>query len=241
MHTQHLEIHQIERSAGITQPQVRGYDDEVALIERFQGGDTAVFDRLFVRYQPRIHRVIGSIILNPEDTADLTQDVFLRAYRGLTGFKKGSQFYSWLYRIAINCCIDFMRQKAVRKLIVNQPPCGEVLYTYPLNRRPITPTQALDNKEMQAHLRTAIMQLTPKRREVFILRYFEGLSVKEIAHKMRRSPGTIKAHLFHAREKLQDEIRSYLKGDHGTALIMAENSPQLDLTSEIDVDQIALN
>ena len=209
MHTQNPEVYQVERS----EPQVGGYDDEVVLIERFQGGDTAVFDQLFVRYRPRIRRVIGSIILNPEDTADLTQDVFLRAYQGLTGFRKGSQFYSWLYRIAINRCIDFMRHQATRKLIADDPSCDEVLYTCALNRQPITPTKALDNKEMRAHLRTAIMQLTPKRREVFILRYLEGLSIKEIARKMRRSTGTIKAHLFHVRRKLQDEIRSYLTGE----------------------------
>lgn len=215
MHTHNHEVYQIERDGKITplRSTDRDHDDEVALIERFQSGDTAVFDQLFVRYRPRIRRVIGSIILNPEDTADLTQDVFLRAYQGLTGFKKGSQFYSWLYRIAINRCIDFMRQKATRKLIADEPSCDEVLYTCSLNRHPITPTEALANKEMQVHLRIAIMQLTPKRREIFILRYLEGLPVKEIARKLGRSSGTIKAHLFHAREKLQDEIRPYLTSE----------------------------
>ena len=85
---------------------------DIQLIERFQEGDARVFDMLYLRYQDRIYGVVRCVISNPDDALDISQDVFLKAYQGLQHFKKASQFYSWLYRIAINCCIDHMRRQS---------------------------------------------------------------------------------------------------------------------------------
>ena len=94
---------------------------DVQLIQRFQEGDSKVFNLLYRRYHDRIYGVICSMISNREDALDISQDVFLQAYQALGNFKGVSQFYSWLYRIAINCCIDFMRRGAKHRVLTNNP------------------------------------------------------------------------------------------------------------------------
>ena len=96
------------------------YDDN-QLIEQFQNGDTAAFDTLFTRYQKRTYRLVQRFVSNPEDASDLTQDAFIRAYQGLGDFKSQCQFYSWLYRITVNLCIDFLRKNQDRKCSYTTP------------------------------------------------------------------------------------------------------------------------
>ena len=183
------------------------------LVERFQEGDSQVFDLLYLRYRNRIHGIIRAIISNPEDALDVTQDVFLKAYQGLGNFRKASQFYSWLYRITINRCIDYMRQRSKHHVISDDPVSDDIFYNHIANRYPSAPSKAVDNEEFYAHLRRAVMQLSPKQREVFILRYREELPLKEIGRKMGRSTGTIKAHLFQAQRNLRELLLPYLRDD----------------------------
>ena len=187
--------------------------DDSQLVERFQEGDLEVFDLLYLRYHNRIHGVIRAIISNPEDALDVTQDVFLKAYQGLENFKGASQFYSWLYRITINRCIDYMRQRSKHRVISDDPVSDDVFYGNVANRHPSAPSKAVENEEFYTHLRQAVMQLSPKQREVFILRYREELPLKEIGRKMGRSTGTIKAHLFQAQRNLRMLLRPYLRDD----------------------------
>ena len=91
------------------------------LISRFQSGEPGVFDQLYLRHHDRIHAVILGVVLNPDDALDLTQEVFLKAYQKLSGFQRASQFYSWLYRIAVNQCIDFMRRQSKHHVLIDEP------------------------------------------------------------------------------------------------------------------------
>ena len=183
------------------------------LVERFQEGDSEAFDRLYIRYRGRIHGVVRSIISNPEDAHDVTQDVFLKAFQGLENFKGASQFYSWLYRITINRCIDYMRQRSKQRVISDDPVSDDVLYGNVANRHPSAPSKAVENEEFHTYLRQAVMQLSPKQKEVFILRYREELPLKEIGRKMGLSTGTIKAHLFQAQRNLRTLLLPYLRHD----------------------------
>ena len=187
--------------------------EDSQLVERFQEGDSEAFNLLYLRYRSRIHGVIRAIISNPEDALDVTQDVFLKAYQGLGNFKRASQFYSWLYRITINRCIDYMRQRAKQRVISNDPVSDDVFYGNVANRQPSAPSKAVETEEFYAYLRRAVMQLSPKQREVFILRYREDLPLKEIGRKMGRSTGTIKAHLFQAQRNLRVLLLPYLRDD----------------------------
>ncbi len=151
------------------------------------------------------------MISNREDALDISQDVFLKAYQALGNFKKASQFYSWLYRITINRCIDFMRRGTKRRMISNDPVSDDVFYHHEAVRHLSSPSNAVDYDEFCNYLQRAVAQLTPKQREVFILRYKEELPLKEIARKMGRSIGTVKAHLFQVRCNLRELLLPYLQ------------------------------
>ena len=173
------------------------------LIERFQEGDSDVFGLLYLRYRDRVYGVICSIISSREDALDLTQDVFLKAYQGLGNFKRTSQFYSWLYRIAVNQCIDHMRRQSKHRVLIDEPFCEETFH-----EKPVPPTAALERAEFHRQLNTALPALTPRQRTVFNLRYNEDLSLKAIARRLGRSIGTVKAHLFHAHRTLHHQFKN---------------------------------
>ena len=153
------------------------------------------------------------MISNREDALDISQDVFLKAYQALENFKRTSQFYSWLYRIAINCCIDYMRRQSKHAWFSDKPVSDEVFYHQEAARHLSSPSNAVEYEEFCIYLHRAVVQLTPKQREVFILRYKEELPLKEIARKMGRSIGTIKAHLFQTHRSLQELLLPYLQDD----------------------------
>ncbi len=186
--------------------------DDAELIEQFQRGDKAVFDTLFTRYQKRTYRLVQRFVPNHEDAQDITQDAFIRAYQGLNDFKSQCQFYSWLYRITVNLCIDFLRKKSRSEMLVYESEDSDELplANFP-DLRSDSPAKAVENKELRAHIRKAIRQLPPKQRQIFILRHWDGLSLKDIAATVGRSDGTVKAHLFHAHRNLRKYLSSYLK------------------------------
>ena len=184
-------------------PPVNTPSDSV-LIARFQSGDEGVFDELYHRHHSRIHAVILSVVSNPDDAQDLTQEVFLQAYQRLDTFKRASQFYSWLYRIAVNRCIDHMRRQSKHHVLIDEPFCEEMFY-----REPVNPLASLERSEFYRQLHAALPALTPNQRNVFVLRYQEDLPLKAIAHRLGRSTGTVKAHLFHAHRTLHDQLLPY--------------------------------
>lgn len=186
--------------------------DDAELIAQFQNGDTAVFDTLFTRYQKRTYRLVQRFVSNHEDALDLTQDAFIRAYQGLADFKSQCQFYSWLYRITVNLCIDFLRKKARSEVMLYESDDSEEIPMANVpDLRSESPSKALENKELRAQLRKAIRRLPPKQRQVFILRHWDGLSLKDIAATVGRSDGTVKAHLFHAHRNLRKHLRAYVQ------------------------------
>ncbi len=177
---------------------------DTVLISRFQSGDLGAFDLLYHRHRGRIHAVILSVVSDPEDARDLTQKVFLKAYQKLDGFKSRSQFYSWLYRIAVNRCIDHMRRKSKHHVLIDEPFCEDTFY-----REPVNPLASLERDEFHRQLHAALPALTPNQRTVFVMRYHEDLPLKAIARRLKRSTGTVKAHLFYARRTLHDQLLPY--------------------------------
>lgn len=187
-------------------------NDDAELIEQFQNGNTAVFDTLFTRYQKRTYRLVQRFVPNHEDALDITQDAFIRAYQGLSNFKSQCQFYSWLYRITVNLCIDFLRKKSRSEVMVYESEDSDELpmANFP-DLRSVSPAKAAENKELRSQIRKAIRQLPPKQQQIFILRHWDGLSLKDIATVVGRSDGTVKAHLFHAHRNLRKHLQPYLK------------------------------
>lgn len=184
--------------------------DEEELITRTQNGDTEAFNPLIRKYQPRIYNLIYGRVRNHEAAEDLCQEVFLKAWRALPNFQRKSVFYSWLYQIAANCSIDFIRKQrrqivfAYEELTINPDDTFQIPQTHP------SPHDILEKEELGHIIRKAVSRLTPIQYKVFNLRYREELSIKEIASHLNRSENTIKSHLYHAHQKLQDMLRPYL-------------------------------
>jgi RNA polymerase sigma-70 factor (ECF subfamily) len=187
--------------------------DEKELVERFQNGEKDVFNELVIKYQGKIYNLVYKYVSNSETARDLSQEIFIKAFRALPRFKRQSAFYSWLYRIAINLCIDFIRQqKRGQTLSFEDLTTGgndEIVFN---DVSPLPPDQ-VEAKELGYIIGKAVEQLPPKQQRVFNLRYQDGLQLKEIAAQLDRSEGTIKAHLHHAHKRLQTLLIPYLKNE----------------------------
>lgn len=187
--------------------------DEEELIVRTQNGDTKAFNPLIRKYQPRIYNLIYGRVRNHEAAEDICQEVFLKAWRALPNFQRKSVFYSWLYQIAVNCSIDFIRKEkrqivfASGELTINPDDTFQMLRTHP------SPHDILEKEELGHIIRKAVAQLPPGQYTVFNLRYKEELSIKEIASHLNKSESTIKAHLYHAHQRLQKTLRPYLNDE----------------------------
>ena len=152
-------------------------------ILRVRAGETEAFSPLVRKYQQRLLRHLERRVSDPETAKDLTQEVWLKAYRAIQTFRAESAFSSWLYRIAENVCIDFFRK---------QKHDTEPLHVIAEDRITATeacPSRALERAELRSRLRDAIRDLPPMRRRVFCLYYHQELSIKAIASRLNRSEG----------------------------------------------------
>ena len=202
-----------KRSAIIFERTELSPTDERELIERFQNGDTEAFNPLVLKYRQKIYNLLYQHVRDRETAKDLSQDVFLKAFQGLPHFKKDSTFYSWLYRIASNCGIDFMRKQKRQNVLMfgELPPDADntlqMAHVYP------SPSEMLENEELGRIIRKAVRRLSPGQQRVFRLRYRRELPIKEIAARLNKSEGTIKSHLYHAHQKLRRLLIPYLQNE----------------------------
>ncbi len=184
--------------------------DEQELVIRFQNGDISAFNTLVLKYQARIAKLIYRHINDAETTKDLCQEVFLKAFKALPKFKRESAFYSWLYRIAMNCCIDFLRQQSRRKTVAFEELTGGAEELMLVSKSP-SPSHLIEMEELGDIISKAVSQLAPKQQRVFKLRYDQKLQIKEIAVRINRSEGTVKTHLHHAHRRLRELLRPYVE------------------------------
>ena len=184
-------------------------DDDLNLVERFQQGDVTAFDLLVSKYYSKIYDIVYRYTRDVENAYDLSQEVFEKAFKSLGRFKKRSSFYTWLYKIAVNACIDYGRKKSRFQSIAidDLPPSHDLIKA----ENSYSPDKVVELKELASQINRAIEQLPPKQRAVFIMKRQEGLSLQEIAEVLGRSVGTIKAHLSHATHKLMDSLGPYLE------------------------------
>lgn len=199
-----------KRSLGFLSADELELIDEQELVRRFQEGDIEAFNTLVLKYQDRIAKLIYRNINDIETTKDLCQEVFLKAFKALPKFKGESAFYSWLYRIAMNCCIDFMRQQSRRKTVPFDDLAEGTEELLLISKQP-SPSHLVEMKELGSIIQEAVKQLPPKQQRVFKLRYDKRLQMKEIAVLINRSEGTVKTHLYHAHRRLRELLRPYLE------------------------------
>jgi RNA polymerase sigma-70 factor (ECF subfamily) len=176
------------------------------LVEAAKGGDAGAFRELVRRHERRAFAVALGVVHDPDDARDICQEAFLRAHRNLANFEGGAQFFTWLYRIVMNLGIDHLRRRRAEKVefddALDPGDPGDDSGIAP-KRLGFDPQQALDDKELRAHLREALGKLSPAHRAVLVMREVEGLSYQEMADRVGCSIGTIMSRLFHARRKMQ--------------------------------------
>ncbi len=196
-----------------TTPATSNRAEEDQIVRRAQKGDLGAYDELVRRYQERIYATIYHMTSNHEDANDLAQEAFIKAYQALKSFKGGSSFYTWVYRIAVNKTINFLKQRKNRSgLSLNdldfnaeKDPDLVALISDKTPRRDV----ALG--ELQKKLNEAMQKLSEQHRLVVTLHDVQGLPHEEIAEIMQCNVGTVRSRLFYARQQLQGYLADYLK------------------------------
>jgi len=182
---------------------------DAELVRRARRGDVAAYDRLVEIYQTRVYGLIYNMTGNREDAEDLTQDVFIRAYKALPNFSGRSSFYTWIYRIAVNRTINFLKQRnRVKRLSLDDVDLGlerDPAYVEISGRN--SPARDLSITELQERLNKALQTLSEKHRTVVVLHDIQGVPHEEIARMLHCSPGTVRSRLFYARQLLQAELQ----------------------------------
>src|SRR5216684_6120262 len=186
---------------------------EEELVKRARRGDLPAYDDLIRRYQERIYATIYHMTSNHEDANDLAQETFIKAFRALKSFKGGSSFYTWVYRIAVNKTINFLKQRknkahlSLDDLDFNAERDPDLVAL--ISEK--TPRREINLAELHEKLNEAMQKLSETHRLVVTLHDVQGLSHEEIAEIMECNIGTVRSRLFYARQQLQGYLSDYLK------------------------------
>lgn len=188
--------------------------DDKQLVRRAQEGDLSAFDELIRRYQERVYATVYHMTSNHEDANDLTQETFVKAYKALSSFKGDSGFFTWVYRIAVNKTINFLKQKknrhngfSLNDLDFNAEHDPDLVALVSDKN----PRRDMGLAELQEKLNDAMQKLSDVHRLVVTLHDIQGLSHEEIGKIMDCNPGTVRSRLFYARQQLQGALADYLK------------------------------
>ena len=187
--------------------------EEALLVAKARKGELGAYDELVRRYQERIYATLYHMTSNHEDAHDLAQEAFIKGYQALKSFKGGSSFYTWVYRIAVNRTINFLKQRKNR----NQMSLNDLDYNAEHDPDLValisekTPRREVDMAELQEKLNEAMQKLSEPHRLVVTLHDVQGLSHEEIAEIVGCNIGTVRSRLFYARQQLQGYLSDYLK------------------------------
>jgi RNA polymerase sigma-70 factor (ECF subfamily) len=198
------------RSKGETRTITLVEQNDADLVRQTLCGNTSAYNGLVTRYQRQVYNLAYRMLGNAEDAGDLVQDTFLRAYGALASFRQDASFLTWLYKIASNLCIDQLRSRKARsalsldvELEEGREPAADA--------RNCSPEELAIRDSVQDVVQRAISNLPEKYRVVVVMRHLQDMSVEEIANVLNMPTGTVKTHLFRAREMLRGRLRSVLE------------------------------
>ncbi|MDA7571383.1 RNA polymerase sigma factor RpoE [Porticoccaceae bacterium] len=182
---------------------MKGEATDQQLVVRVQEGDKRAFDLLVLKYQHKVHAIVGRFVRDTDEVADVVQEAFIKAYRALPKFRGESQFYTWLYRIAVNTAKNYLVSRSRR------PPGSDVdiddaeYYSGSEYLKDLgTPENQLFRDELESVIVKSIAELPEDLRTAVTLREYEGLSYEEIAEIMECPVGTVRSRIFRARESI---------------------------------------
>jgi len=183
------------------------------LVARVQKGDKRAFDLLVLKYQYKVHAIVARYINDREEVNDIVQEAFIKAYRALANFRGDSQFYTWLYRIAVNTAKNYLVSRSRR------PPANDIdvddaeYFAGSDKLRDVdTPENIVYRDELEQVVNDAITNLPEDLRSAVTLREFDGLSYEDIATIMECPVGTVRSRIFRAREAIDEQVKALGKG-----------------------------
>ncbi|MCI0413653.1 RNA polymerase sigma factor [bacterium] len=174
-------------------------NEEQILIENVQRGEMAAFQELVEKYKQKVFYMALDMTGNHHDAEDLSQEVFMKVFTAIKDFRGEAKLSSWLYRIAMNTCIDKTRRKHLKIVDID-----EKVYEQATNGK--NPEQELHARSTQEQIEQALQKLPPRQRSIFVMRHYNELMLREIAEALGISEGTVKAQLFRAIQRLQKEL-----------------------------------
>jgi RNA polymerase sigma-70 factor, ECF subfamily len=194
-------------------------NSDLLLVKRTVAGDKRAYGLLVLKYQRRIQHLIGRMVRDIDLVEDITQETFIRAYRALHQFRGDAQFYTWLYRIAVNTAkkslLELKRNITVSENLYLSDDEDETSWrkSEPISHE--TPESVLAAKELAALVNTALDTLPADLRQAVVLREIEGLSYEEIANAMSCPIGTFRSRIFRAREAISQKVKPLLDNQSG--------------------------
>ena len=194
-------------------------DPDLLLVQRTVAGDQRAYGLLVLKYQRRIQRLIGRMVRDVDLVEDIAQETFIRAYRALHQFRGDAQFYTWLYRIAVNTAkkslLDLKRNPTVSENFLDSDEEGETSWRKAEPTSDETPESVLAAKEIAAVVNAALDALPSDLKLAISLREIDGLSYEEIASMMDCPIGTVRSRIFRAREAVSAKVRPLLEKQTG--------------------------
>jgi RNA polymerase sigma-70 factor (ECF subfamily) len=186
--------------------------EETDLIDRLYRGEMSAFRELVDRYKKRIYYLAFDLSRNAADAEDISQEVFLKAFRSFGTFKRGAKLSSWLYRVTYNAGLDHLRRRSLYPETVESEilDAGEPVSAGPSDRLSRDPGYLAEQKLLREQVERALLKLSVQERLVFSLRHDNDLALGEIAEVMNISIGSVKSYLFRGLQKLRREISARL-------------------------------
>ncbi|MFL6528627.1 MAG: sigma-70 family RNA polymerase sigma factor [Chthoniobacterales bacterium] len=204
--------HRVKAKRDVKEQQARA-DEDAQLVSRAQSGEVSAFDNLVVKYTPRLYGLVYNMTSNHEDTNDLLQDVFSKAYKSIRGFRGKSSFYTWIHSIAVNMTLNFLKKRGRRfqmslddvdASIQNDKEFIEQTSTS-------TPVREVDLTELQRRLNESMQKLSDEHRAVVTMFHIQGMPHAEISKILNVSEGTVRSRLFYANRQLQNYLEEFRK------------------------------
>lgn len=189
------------------QANIESKEEDFAAIREVLSGNDAAFEILQKKYKSKIAALIRRMVKDADDIEDLVQEAFIKAYKALPNFQFGYTFSAWLYRIASNNTIDFLRKKRFQMISIDKPMGEDDDFYFEIKDEDPLPDIELISEERKKILNDAINNLPDNYKEIINLRHKEELDYKEISDKLNIPLGTVKAHLFRARKTLYEALK----------------------------------
>src|SRR5438552_777185 len=188
-------------------------DEDQQLVARTQSGDASAFDQLVVKYTPRLYGLVYNMTSNHEDTNDLLQDIFSKAYKAIRGFRGKSSFYTWIHSIAVNMTLNFLKKRGRRFQLSLDDVDASIQNDKEFMEATATssPVREADLSELQRRLNEAMMKLSDDHRAVVTMFHIQGMPHAEISKILRVSEGTVRSRLFYANRQLQNYLDEFRK------------------------------